>query len=435
MIYADKLFSLFEQTVNERNAEGRSLGLNGYRRRFREMLGIVEGPQGNARVDLDKREIDPREFSFQDVIREFLPRRFSPSDVPRMMAAAQMERNRIEQMHLTEAEGYVVLPSHFSSISAFNDTAAGLIDAMVIEAYQSEDYNGDDFFDVQDSRVNGGKMIGTMNDGQSGDDLTEGEPYPTVGLKETYVDIPDNKRRGNVIQLNLKAVLYDRTDKIRADAEAAGNATRRLRDQDMGRVFMGITNTYSRDGNASNTYLDARGSIPNDYINSSLNALVDLTDVQNGIDILEGNTDPGTGFEVMIGEPYEVAVMPQQMLTSRSIARTTELEVRTDSATQIRRSASPLFAFEPVKLTRFWFNLLTASGVSAANAQARWWMGKFKRAFKYRQIIPFQTNEAPLSSEDVRRDIIMVRVSLEHGVAFTAEPRYSYMGTAEDITP
>jgi hypothetical protein len=139
----------------------------------------------------------------------------------------------------------------------------------------------------------------------------------------------------------------------------------------------------------------------------------------------------------MIGEPYEVAVMPHQWLEVMTIAKATEVETRTQSAVQIRRSQNPLYAISPMKLTRLWYNLMLDSlgSGSDTNAPNRWWMGKFKKAFCYRQLVPFQSVEAPLSSEDVRRDIILVRVSMEHGVPFTKEPRYSYMGTSEDITP
>ena len=161
-----------------------------------------------------------------------------------------------------------------------------------------------------------------------------------------------------------------------------------------------------------------------------------MTDVQNALMVLQSNTDPGTGFEIEIPEPFRVVVMPQNWLNVLTIAKQTEVEVRTGSNTQIRRSSNPLFAINPMKLPMLWYNLLVASGVSTTNAAARWWMGRNdKKAFTYRQIVPFQTQEAPLSSEDVRRDIIMVRYSMEHGVAFTMEPRYNGMFTKEDITP
>lgn len=436
MIHGEKLYNIFEQAVNEPENSTNPRGLNGYRERLRAMLGIVEQADGGMSLDLKTREMDPREFSFAEVAQEFLPRRFRAKDVPAMIYTAQQMR----MTQIAEAEGYVVLPSHFSAISAFSDTVAGLMDAMILEGYMEPDYNGDDFFETVESRMNGGKMIGVMNDGEAGDDLLDGEPYPTVGLKETFVDIPDNKRRGNTIQLNLKTLIYDRTDQIQDACVKAGNAVKRIRHLDQGRVFMGITNTYSRDGNASNTYLDARGDIPNDYINSALIDLEDWTDIDEAVQIMESNTDPGTGFEVEFGEPYAVAVMPQQWLKLQTIVRATEVETRTQSAVEIRRASNPLYSIAPMKLSRSWYNLLLASlgSGSDTNAPQRWWLAPkagFKKAFKYRQIIPFQSNEAPLSSEDVRRDIILIRVAMEHGVAFTAEPRYAGMFSVEDLTP
>ena len=118
MIFADKLFKLFEQSMNDAEidpATGKKVGGNKlYRQRIREAFGIVEGYMGDARIDHSKRVIDPREISIGDLAAEFLPRRWSPQDLGRTMQAMQ-------GLRLVEAEGFVVLPSHFSAISAFND--------------------------------------------------------------------------------------------------------------------------------------------------------------------------------------------------------------------------------------------------------------------------------------------------------------------------
>lgn len=52
---------------------------------------------------------------------------------------------------------------------------------------------------------------------------------------------------------------------------------------------------------------------------------------------------------------------------------------------------------ELVVASRIWYNRLIAASVWATNAPARWHLGDFKRAFQYRQIIPFAVTSAPLS--------------------------------------
>lgn len=420
MIHGVKLLRLLEQNVNA------GKGVRGYREQIRELLGISEGPNGDAVIDEGARAVHPHDFSFGEVAHTFLGRDFA-TRMNEVRQVASLGR-------LYEAEGHVVMPSHFRQISAFTDTVSGLIDAMVMEAYQSPEFIADSLFTTKEARVNGGKMIGVGHDAGPGDDaasLLDSEPYPAVGLKETYVEVPDNERFGNVIQVHEKVFLYDRTDQVQSACAMAGEWPRRKKEIRQARLFLGLDNTYSRDGNASNTYLTAAGDVPNDYINGSTIVLTDWTDIDEAVQILEGNNDPLNGFEISVEPPYDVLVMPQVFANVQTIAKSTELEIRTATSTQIRRASSPLYALNVIRATRLWYNLLAAAGVSASNAKNRWHLGKFQKAFAYRQIIPFGVQPAPLSSDDVRRDIVLIKVAREHGVPYVTEPRYSGRFTEE----
>lgn len=419
MIRGVKLQKLLEQNLNQ------GAGITGYRNQLRTFLGITENDNGEPYIDNKERVLNAKEVSFQEIAHTFLGRDYAD----KLVEAAQLGP-MLRMQRYQEHEGSVVMPSHFANISAFNDTVAGLIDAMTIEAYQSPEYIGEQFCTVQPSRVNGGAMIGVLNDGQVGDNLIDGQPYPTVGLKETRVEIPENQRRGITIQLNRKVFDYDRTDQIQSATDAAGNSVARAKEIRIADTVQGITNTYERDGKTSNTYRTARGDVPVDFINASTNELVDWNDVNDALQVLEGNTDPGTGYEISIPDGFQILVAPQLRMNSATVLNATTIWTATQSQDSTRISPNPLPPFS-LHASRIWYNRLIAAGVSEANAQARWQLGLFKRAFRYRQIVPFQTQQAPLSSEDVRRDIIGVWVCMEHGVPFTIEPRYAYRGTKE----
>ncbi len=422
-VNVEKLFKLYEQHANA------DTGAAGYRAQLREMCGIEEDEMtGAPRLNRD-RVIDPVNVSLRDVAQVFLGRGVGASDIRRAFAL------REQYGSFAEAEGAVVLPSHFARISAFTDTVAGLVDALTMEAYTAPEFIGDSLFEVKQERVNGGKMIGVMNDGGVSDDLNDGEPYPTVGLKETYIEVPDNQRYGNVIQINEKTFIYDRTDVLESACKNAGTAVARKKELRQADCFMGVTNTYSRDGVSNNTYLDAAGTVPNDYVNTSLNELTNYASIDSGIQVLEGNTDPGTGFEITVAAP-QIAVMPQKEMNAKGVLYPEFIRRGTDSGNTLTQTKDSLIRpVSLVVLTRVWYNRLIAASISTTNAPARWWLGDFRRAFRYRQIIPFQVTSAPLSSEDTRRDIVGIWVAREHGVPFVKEPRYSYMGTKEDITP
>lgn len=423
-VRGEKLLRLLEQQMNP-DKDGVVGGMRGYTTQVRKMLGIVESDGVDARIDHAAREMAPQDISFGELWHAFKPRAFSQGDLP-------MAMYRVQIQGLTEAEGHVVMPSHFANISAFSSTVAGLLDAMIMEAYSVPEFKGDNFFTTEDSRMNGGAAIGIMNDGEAGEDLLYGEAYPTVGLKETRVLIPDNKRRGNTIQVNELDFVYDRTGKIQEMSTGAGKAVRRLKEINQAKVFLGIINNYSRDGVTANTYLKTAGFVPTNYVNSlGTLPITGFAQIDTAKMTLLGNRDPGTGFEIDIPTPMQVAVMPQRFLNLQTVAKATEVERRTTDQTVISRAENPLYAIDAVELPMLWFNLLVASGVSVVNATDRWFAGAFKKSFRYRQIVPFESKEAPLSSEDVRRDIVLIRVAREIGVSWVWEPRYTFQGTNE----
>lgn len=415
-VNVEKLFKLYEQHLNSET------GAAGYREQFREMLGIEEDDV--PRVNRD-RVLDPGNVSLSDLARVFLGKNCGASDVRRAFALSE-QFGRFE-----EAEGAVVLPSHFARISGFTDSVSGLIDAMVMQAYTAPEFIGDSLMEVKQSRVQGGKLIGVMNDGKVSGDLLDGEPYPTVGLKETYVEVPDNQRFGNVIQVNEKVFTYDRTDLLESACKSAGTAVARNKEIRQADVVLGIVNTYSRDGATSNTYRTTAGTNPNDFVNSATNQLTNYASIDSAYQTLEGNTDPGTGFEISVPAP-QLLVMPQREMNAKGILYPEWVRRASDSGNTNTQTKDSLV--RPVSLvvaSRIWYNRLIAASVSTTNAPERWHMGDFKRAFQYRQIIPFQVNDAPLSSEDTRRDIVLIKVAREHGVPFIVEPRYTYQGTKE----
>src|SRR5262245_39528690 len=418
LVYAHKLKKLLDAQLKAGH------GVAAYRNQFRGLLGLVEQDSGDQAIDASQAEISAKDVSLQDVAHSFLG--------PGYRDVLPQVGRMVEHFRLREAEGHVVLPSHFSNISAFLDTIGGLIDALVMEAYQMPEFIGDQLFETQEARVNGGKMIGVRNDGGVNEtSLLEGEAYPTVGLQEAWVDVPNNERFGNVIQINERCFLYDLTGQVQQMATSAGEAVRRKKEIRQADTFLGITNTYARDNAPSTTYLSAAGALPNNYVNASQNDLVDWEDIDEAANVLEGNVDPSTGFEISVDRNFDLAIMPQRFLRASTIVKQVTVERLTQGGNMRSFAPDPLFPLNLIRLSRLFYNRLVLSGVSATNAVARWHMGNFRRAFKYRQIVPFQTIDAPLSSEDTRRDIVMIRVARELGVPFVAEPRWSYQGRLE----
>jgi hypothetical protein len=445
-----------------------------FRRHLHSILGLTENLETHEpMIDLNARTVNAKDFDLAEVARELLPAEFQGlGNVRKAFQLAEQMR----PLALAEAEGGAVGASHFAHISAFSDTIGGLIDAIIFEGYQSPEFIGDELVETRDARVQGGYAIGARNDGGVSDNPTLGEPYPTVGLSETRVHIPDNIRNGIALQIREDAFIYDRTGQIQEAAQNAGYSVRRLKELRIADCILGKTNTYSRDNVNSNTYRTATGSTagasttkgengtyPMAYCNHAVSTpLTEWRDLNTAAMTLGGNKDPATGFEIAV-RPAEsiLLVMPHQELLANTILSASGLQTRVTYpvATQssavnldVRNHANPIANFaRKVMASWIWYNRLMLAGTNAtqaadsaathvndatlkvgattaANAQAVWLWGQFSRAFKYRQIIPFETFQAPLSSEDSRRDIVAVYVSREWGTPWVMEPRYVWMG-------
>jgi hypothetical protein len=415
MISGSKLLKLYE---NEANTDGN------FKSKVRGLFGLVEDELGRETFDKSKSAVDPKEFSLEEMAYSIIGRDFATR-----LKAYNQSPHRVQ-----EAEGGVVLPSHFSNINAFTASVHGLLDALVMQAYQLPEFIGDDFCTTYPTRVNGGKMIGVKLDGSEIDQtpLTSGLPYPTVGLVEDWVNIPENERRGLTIQLNLETIIYDRTDQIQSAAEIAGRTIAYNRERKIARMVLGIDNPYARLDTTNNTYQSTAGAVPHNFVNEMNLELQDYRDIDAIIRLLGRNRCPATTFPIAISlQDAILHVMPANVMTAQRIARTTEVaSVSPDLI--LSRSNNPLDASFRTSASFIWYHTMVDAGYDPDDFNSMWVFGDPKKAFGWRELVPFGVEDAVLSSEDLRRDIVMVKVARQIGIPFVKEPRYVARG-ADDM--
>lgn len=406
MIYGQRLRELFDKECKA----GR--GLRGYRERLRESLGLVKGPDGS--LAMKPGHISHREFSLQDVAHSFLGREY----------AKKLREHRLRE------SGGVVTSSTFSAINATLDTVGGLIERAVAEGYNDIPYIGKELVDVQEGvRVDGGKMVRYGGDDtRVEDDLAWGEPYGMAGMRGEWIDIPEVLRKGRGLQVGEDVFLFDQTDSAMDAAMGAGKYVRRQVEINIADCVLGITNTFSRNGIANNTYQSTAGVTPHDFVNSDTSDLdlVNLTDVDEALQVLAQNTDPLDGTEIEF-DPSQAKILVNRgrRLAASTVVTAATVERRTATAAEISLAQNPFSSFPVVVAPELWYNRLIASGVSATNAAARWHLGNFKKAFRWRSAVPFSFVTYPASFEQARRDIVFAGVAREVGVCMTVEPRHA----------
>lgn len=351
-------------------------------------------------------QIKPKEFSIRELAEEFLG-----EDVVR-----RMERRKGGGLTLLEAASAV-------DTSAFSNVNGQIIYSTVKKEFDLADVAVDALATtVPTVFLDGEKIPGVSGIGDEAEIVDEGQPFPTVGLSEEYIQTPPLKKRGFIVPVTREVIVADRTGLIlKRCADGAKwlalNKLKRLLDQ----VF-GVVNNYKRNGTALNTYLTSGA-----YINSQANTLVDWTDVENAELLFDAMTDPNTGEPIganMLGKPM-VAIVPTALhRTSRRIVNATETRFG-DGAS----NTTATYGENPLNGTQI--QVLSSPYVKARTGSAStWFYGSPKDAFSYMQAWAVETEQAPANSEaDFERDIKQRYKVSEMGVPATVEPRYMTKNT------
>lgn len=251
----------------------------------------------------------------------------------------------------------------------------------------------------------------------------EGEEFPSVGLSENYVTLPRKIKHGFTIEVTEETLWEDRgglvTEAINRAAEVmAVNEEKELLD-----VCLGISTLYSRNGGAAQaTYGNSHTNGDFDNLEAS-NALVDWTDVEKALLLLDGITDPETGEPILLGGPMQVVVPSALKMTAGIVFNASGYQQGNTGGT------GPVVMYgNPLQGAGQAYEVLSNPYVKSRTSSAdTWFIGNFRKAFRNSVVWPTQVIQL---LADPRRDVvsgIRVRRKSRAGVY---DPRYVVKCTA-----
>lgn len=353
------------------------------------------------------KEINPREFSIQEVTAAFLGKNGNWKE---------------ELVNIKEAGGQVTNATAALHVNAWTSTMFGLIESISKEAYSRPQFIGDGLVPTTTRVPKGGKLIRMSHDGQAGYDLALGEKYPLTTEKEIYIGIPDWKRNGSAIAISEEMIMLDLTDTVIASAEDAGYALRRNKENNILDTMLGIVNPYSFNGVASNTYGTAVGTPA--YTNLvTTNALVTLDDINDAILVLQSMADPITGFEIDVTQKLALIVPPALVMKANSAVHATQVRFGDGASNTFAEYAqNPL----PNNITVYSNQMVK----NRTSSDSTWFLGNPSKAFQYFEAKPFEIKQEVISFEQAREDIVLAYVARQWGICGVTEPRYMVKCTA-----
>jgi hypothetical protein len=402
------LNDLYESFVSE--CDGRE-GADGFVKEMKAMLGHAKDERG--RFQVRGAAIRPEELPPLTILEGLCGRSFT--------RALRNKGTRAAMQELQEAGpgGGQVTTGFYRVITAMNILGLNL-QTKFWEGYMDIPSVGDMFVEaVPDETTQLHNVVGFSGGGEEAPTVEEGMEYPSVGLNKRWITVPKKPKYGEKISLTREAVLDDPTGGgVYKAAADIGRDVKYRRERDIGRIVWGIVNNYTYKNNSFNTYLSS-----GPYINVvATNELLDWTDIDASRQVLESNTDPETGREVLFEADF-LGVMPGKLATAQNIVRATSIESRTQSSTEIRLGMNPYPSYN-VASSRIHYNLLVASGVTSAEA-TKWWIhGAPKKAFKEFVAWDLETLDDDMASAQMFvSDILHVWRCSRCAVPVVVEPR------------
>ena len=328
-------------------------------------------------------------------------------------------------------------PTAFLNISTFNLGVAGLINAQIMERYESPEYIGRSLVSIKPTNQNGHKRIrpariSPVDKASKG--RLPGEMHGEVGFGEMYQSTPETVEQALKVVVTREAAYFDLTGDVLESAGEVGDELAYGQEKDIADTVLGVTSLSSRYNFNGTTYETYQLTSP--WINDKVNAFADVTSIDTARQLFVAMTDPATGREIQING-LNILCFPAKELTMRnqlfgpSIQIGTQLNSNfpsyyTGSTNQLNTVGRGTYSLTP--LTSVWRNRATSSsGLSLAGSTADgyYYVGDFQKAFEWEEnwpLTPWQASADELTMKD--RGLIAVYGANYRGIMFVKEPRY-----------
>ena len=369
----------------------------------------------------DKKEITPEDYSIRDLFETLVPG----------------GRELLSDWSRARRGGYQVTEAiHAVDTSAMANITGQLFFNKIKDNLTADEFIGDQLVSVMPSNIQGEEIvpgIGTAAD-EMADNITEGEPYPSIGLAEEFVTVPAAEKKGRILGLTREVIIADKTGLLVERAGAIGTVMGIRKEKSILDVVLGVVNPYKYRGEVRLTYGDGTtAGQAMGFLNESTAQLVNYTDVQEVADLFYTQRDPISG-EPFTHSPTTIVCGKTPAWAHRAVVRDTEVRLgNVTAAPGIQSVGGNRIPWNLDILNNEWViqRLLLGNGgaggltvADRAAANRHWVIGKPKSAFVWKELWPLFVEEAPNNSEVQFTEDVWLRFKTGYyGVTGVLEPR------------
>jgi len=320
-----------------------------------------------------------------------------------------LDRNDFRSMNVSEAV----------STADFANVNGQIVYNEVMKGYTNEVFISQELQTTVPTDLNGEKIGGATNIGDDAGVVSEGMPFPEVGISEDFIETPMTDKYGLIVSVTKEAIFFDRTMQVLKNASDVGKAIGIRKEKRSLSTILGITNSYNRRSVAIDSYGNSSGVHDWDNLSAST-ALQDWTDLDAVWQLLAAVTDPNTG-EPILNIPSQIIIPPALRDTIKRVLNATHVEATTNTS-NVTRSGSPNDPYQ-------WYTSQYVTSVGGSSTT--WFMGNFREAFRYMENWPMTvTSQQAGATAEFERDILVRHKASERGSPAVYDPRLVAKATA-----
>lgn len=269
------------------------------------------------------------------------------------------------------------------------------------------------------------RIAGVTHVGDENDVVEEGKSYPLVGVAEDWVDTPEVKKRGSMVQITKETIIFDETGKVVDHCSFLGE-------------WLGVNQEKRAidcliDGNTTAHRYNWQGTVYASYVDSpwdnlvASNALADYTDLDAAFLALSAIEDPATG------EPQNVSmkhlVVPMGLVNTAyhaisPMVKATTPGYATSGVPVQTEIGNPLLAKIGGPPQVLFSQLLNKRLAAASIATTAWFTGDITKYAEYREVWPISfTTYGEMGQLNFQQDIVWQGKASGMGAYRVKQPR------------
>lgn len=273
-------------------------------------------------------------------------------------------------------------------------------------------------------------------------EVCELEAGPLYGVATDFLKHPRGKQASNGIAFTREALCRDPNGFISQQIPKLRDSLDEWRENKLLDVFIGYTPTYNRSGTLYDTYYAADASSTEfsdgssgPWINAACNTFSCADDLDAVKDLFWDMTDMVHGREIQMDMDNLTLLTSKQnadRIRPLLLAQAVECDNSCSGEGQtckyiMSAEVANGITFDLQSYSRLIDRIVLRYGVSRADAENWWWVGRIPEFIGWKTQIAPQVNRCPLGAEECRKRIVAVYSTLVKGYAMIMDPHKGVM--------